>query len=36
MLTHQLLFPNDKGHKKHQCVDNYISELCELLQEAFK
>ena len=30
------LFSHNKGHKTHQCVDHYIAELHEQLQEAFK
>ena len=29
-------FPTIRGMKKHQCVDHYVAELCEQLQEAFK
>ena len=29
-------FPLIRGTQKHQCVDHYISKLCEWLQEAFK
>ena len=29
-------FPMIRGMKKHQCVDHYITKLCEWLQEAFK
>ena len=29
-------FPTIRGMKKHQCVDHYVSELCEWLWEAFK
>ena len=36
MLTCQLLFPHDKGHKKHQCVDHYVAKLHEQLWKAFK
>ena len=29
-------FPTIRGTEKHQCVDYYVAELCEWLQEAFK
>ena len=32
----EFYFPTVRDMKKHQCVDHYIAELCEWLQEAFK